>query len=158
MRGVDYVIGNLEGPIVNNPIDYGKTSLTFNFDKSIISGLKFGHFNLLSLANNHSLNAGETGLKETKEILKEVGINYFGDPINCDEKDIFFGVDFILVGINQTFPSNCSEKNLEELIKNLKNKNLEKLLFIFIHWGEEYSQIANDFQKSFRNYTFSHLH
>jgi len=148
LRGVDYVIGNLEGPIINNPIDYGKTSLTFNFDKSIISGLKFGHFNLLSLANNHSLNAGETGLKETKEILKEVGINYFGDPINCDEKDIFSGEDFILVGINQTFPSNCSEKNLEELIKNLKNKNLEKLLFIFIHWGEEYSQIANDFQKS----------
>jgi len=148
LRGIDYVVGNLEGPIVEHPIDYGKTSLTFNFDRNIIEGLKFAHFNILSLANNHTLNAGNIRLEETKSFLGQAEINYFGDPVGCDKKDIFSDDKFVFVGINQTYDFNCGKEKLLELVKNLKEKNLGKLLFVSIHWGIEYQAKASSFQKN----------
>ena len=71
LRGIDIVVGNLEGPIVKNPQDFPDDSLKFAFSQEVVEGLSFSHFNLLSLANNHTQNMGEAGLEETKEFLKK---------------------------------------------------------------------------------------
>lgn len=147
LNSFDYVIGNLEGPIVESPKKYPKDSLVFNFDPRVLEGFQFANINILSLANNHSINVGRNGLEQTKKFLADSNINYFGDPIDCDIKDIYKNNQFILIGINKTFPQNCSNGKIAETIEAVKNKWPENLIFVFVHWGEEYQNQASTSQQ-----------
>lgn len=137
-KNIDYVIGNLEGPIMENPVYISDSSITFSFNKEIANVLKNNNFNLLSLANNHTMNNG--GLEETKLFLEDVQINYAGDPYTCLKDDIFVNEDFIFYAVNTTYPFNCSEK---EIIENISD---DKFLIVMIHWGEEYEYIPSKYQ------------
>ena len=137
-KGIDIVFGNLEGPIVENPPNFSDDSLEFAFLPSVIEGLKFANFNLLSLANNHSLNMGESGLAETREFLEKANINFIGDPLKCSDKFLFQKNNIIFFGFNRIYPFNCSDKEIIETIKSIKLKNPEGFLIISAHWGKEY--------------------
>jgi len=139
----EIIVGNLEGPIVNNPVFISAHSMTFSFDKKIAEVLKNNNFNILSLANNHTSNMGGSGLKETKIFLKENNINYAGDPSTCSINDVATKDDFIFYAINKTFDFNCSNEEISSNIKKIKENNPEKFLVIYIHWGEEYVHDAS---------------
>jgi len=139
LRGVDIVFGNLEGPIVETPRNFSDNSLMFAFNQNVIEALSFGNFNLLSLANNHTLNMGKIGLKETREFLEKGNIFFAGDPISCSE-DFLFKEDekIILFALNKTFASNCSNEEVIKKIKSIKLQYPYKFLIISVHWGTEY--------------------
>jgi AmmeMemoRadiSam system protein B len=138
LKGVDIVVGNLEGPIVENPPDFGKGSLRFAFFPEVTKGLSFAHFNLLSLANNHTLDMGKKGLEETKKFLKSANIDFVGHPIKCDEDFFFEKENIIFLAFNKTFPSSCSDKEIARAVKRIKELNPGKFLVAIFHWGEEY--------------------
>ena len=138
LRGVDVVVGNLEGPIVKNPPNFPDDSLKFAFSSDVIEGLAFSNFNLLSLANNHTFNIGETGLEETKKFLKKSNINFVGHPIKCNEDFLFEKGDIVFLAFNKTFPFNCSDDEVIEIVNKIKSANPEKFSIIIFHWGEEY--------------------
>jgi poly-gamma-glutamate synthesis protein (capsule biosynthesis protein) len=50
-----------------------------------IDSIKYAGFNLLSLANNHILDWGATGIQETCSILDKAGITYAGAGNNLDD-------------------------------------------------------------------------
>ena len=143
LNKVDMLVGNLEGPIVNNMTFISPHSMSFNFDKRIAKVLKDNNFQILSLANNHTSNRGNTGLKETKEFLKNNNINYAGDPDGCSLNDIAIKDDIIFYAINKTFPFNCSE---EQIVSNIKKIDKDKFLIILMHWGDEYVHNASQDQ------------
>ncbi len=138
LKGIDIVSGNLEGPIVKKPKEFSDESLKFAFSSEVIKGLSFGNFNLLSLANNHTLNMGRDGLEETKEFLRENNIDFVGDSISCSQDFSFQKEDIIFLAINKTFSFNCEQEEIVETVKSVKSSNPEKFLIVSFHWGQEY--------------------
>lgn len=138
LKGVDIVVGNLEGPIVKNPPNFSNKSLKFAFSPETIIGLSFANFNLLSLANNHTFDVGKDGFEETKEYLVKANINFVGHPIKCDQDFSFEKDDLVFLAFNKTFPINCSDDKIIQIVKETKNSSPEKFLVVIFHWGEEY--------------------
>lgn len=94
----DLVTANLESPIDLNQ----KTSkvpevmlknMYFNSNSEmfdVFSGMgKYKGYQVLSMANNHSLDQGETGLLQTLNFLEGKNIQYCGAAKNSDERDNF---------------------------------------------------------------------
>jgi len=134
----NYLVGNLEGPINEEPQDFSDGSMKFSFDKRILESLNKANFKVLSLANNHTLNTGDAGLEETKKILKEASIDYSGDPIECDDSYIFQKDGIVFYGANTTFPMNCKSKEIVDWVKGIKFYNPESIFVSLMHWGQEY--------------------
>lgn len=141
------VVGNLEGPINEEPEDFSDNSLKFSFDKKTLESLNVANFSVLSLANNHTLNTGEEGLAETRSILNEAEINFTGDPRICDIADIYQKDGISYFGINKTYSFNCSDKEIVSSIEEYKFYNPESFLVILIHWGNEYEETNSDQQQ-----------
>lgn len=147
LTGTDIVVGNLEGPAVANPTYTLDTSMRFNFGPEALDLLHYAKINLVSLANNHTLDKDKDGLIQTKELLSKKNINYFGDPISCGEENIYEADGIVLVGLNKTFPINCTQEQIVKLIKNVRRENSSDFVIVFIHWGEEYKPTSNAAQK-----------
>lgn len=79
LRQADLTIVNLESPFINTK-DYTVPTGSFMFKSNplAIKGLLEAGIDLVSLANNHSLNQGRTGLRESFDILSEHNIKYIG--------------------------------------------------------------------------------
>ncbi len=144
LRGIDIVFGNLEGPIINNPPEFSANSLKFAFKPEIIKGIFWCNFNLLSLANNHTLDMGKEGLEETKEWLKKYGISFVGDPLSGSLDNFnssFFRDNITFLAFNQIFPFIYKEKEIIKTIKTVKSLNPDNFLIVSLHLGEEYKLI-----------------
>lgn len=82
-READLAFGNLETTIYpGQAIPSG--SFTFRTDPKAIEGLKHAGFDVLSLANNHTMNFGYAGMKSTVENLDAAGIGHVGGGIGKD--------------------------------------------------------------------------
>jgi poly-gamma-glutamate synthesis protein (capsule biosynthesis protein) len=146
-RGVDIVYGNLEGPIVENPPDFPDDSFRFAFSKENLEMLSFGKFNLLSLANNHTFNMESDGLEQTKEFLGGAGIDFVGHPFYCQEDYLIEKEGILFLSFNKTYPFNCSNEEIAEIVKETKEGNPEKYLIVTFHWGEEYQSKSSLLQR-----------
>ena len=141
LRGIDIVFGNLEGPIINNPLEFPANSLKFTFNPQVIKGASWCNFNLFSLANNHTLDMGKEGLEETKEWLKKYGINFVGNPlfsISDDLDSAFFRDNITFLAFNRIFPFIAKEEEIIKTIKMVKSSKPDNFLIVSLHWGEEY--------------------
>jgi len=139
-RGVDLSLLNLEGPISAKEIDddWQSGSLVFNFPPETTSVLKYLNVNSASLANNHTNNAGSSGLVNTKKVLDEAGINYFGKPNGFDESSVLQidgDIPISVIGIMAI--DNFDNQPL--LAKISAEKSAGRKVIIFPHWGVEYA-------------------
>lgn len=69
LRQGDIVIGNLESPLASSGIEFTDKKFRFKVDPQAALALKKAGFTHLSLANNHILDFGTEGLKETLAAL-----------------------------------------------------------------------------------------
>jgi len=76
-RSVDFCFGNLESPVGPNPNVIGK-GLVFNARRRDIAGLRVYNFKVINLANNHALDQGVAGLRNTRQALAEMGLEHLG--------------------------------------------------------------------------------
>lgn len=147
LKGIDIVVGNLEGPILENPPDFSQDTLKFAFSSETLKALSFFNFNLLSLANNHTFDAGKEGFEETKELLSKEKINFVGHPITCKEDFLFEKDDLIFLAFNKTFSLNCSNDEIVDIVKEVREINKNKFLIVIFHWGNEYQSKSSTFQQ-----------
>ncbi len=145
LRGVDFVVGNLEGPIVYDKIQYQYNSLNFSFDKKTANALSNAHFNILSLANNHTDNKGTKGLAETREILSKNQIKAIGGPVDFSDKFIYESDDIIFSAFNFTYFMN---NDVYTTIKTLRENNKDAFIITFLHWGNEYEEKSSQTQQN----------
>ncbi len=94
----DLVVANLETPLnPNKPASFVPevmlNNMYFNANKNmfdVFSGFgKYKGFDLLSTANNHSLDQGEDGVLKTIEFLDQKGIKHVGTARSEEEQDAF---------------------------------------------------------------------
>jgi len=151
LRGIDIVFANLEGPVVKNPPEFSDNSLKFAFSPEIIEGVFWSNFNLFSLANNHTLDMGKEGLKETKDWLKKYQINFVGNPLtsSSDNPDSFFSRENItFLAFNRIFPFITKEEEIIKTIKKAKSLKPDNFLILSLHWGKEYELTNSPAQQS----------
>ena len=77
LRAADIAFGNLECPISTQPKRSGKP-VVFRAAPTTAKALSNAGFDVLSLANNHALDCGIEGLKETQSILHRQKIGFCG--------------------------------------------------------------------------------
>ena len=144
LSGMDYVAGNLEGPILYNKRPYVTNSLNFSFNQETAKSLSSAHFNILSLANNHSDNSGAKGLSETRQILKQNSIIPVGDPSYCNDEFIYKENDLLILSFNFTYSFNREAINT---VQQTRDKYEDSFIVVLLHWGEEYIETSSPSQK-----------
>ena len=85
MKSADYRIFNLEVPLTDTVSPISKCGPNLIAPKETVNGYKAIGCNLLTLANNHILDQGESGLASTCETLRNAGIDYVGAGNNLEE-------------------------------------------------------------------------
>jgi len=139
-RGVDAPILNLEGPVssVSHPgIQTG--GMSFNFQPQVPSVLSYLNVGAVSLANNHTNNAGNSGFATTKSMLSKSEIKYFGQPQGFNKDASILQIDgpipTTIIGIMAL--DSFDQAAMESSIKVEKAAGCT--IIIFPHWGTEYA-------------------
>ncbi|MCM1316181.1 MAG: CapA family protein [Alistipes senegalensis] len=74
----DYVVCNLETPVANNKKGYSSSLFHFNSPETLIRDLSYSGVSAVTIANNHVLDMGISGLEETIYMLKKYKIDFAG--------------------------------------------------------------------------------
>jgi poly-gamma-glutamate synthesis protein (capsule biosynthesis protein) len=150
LKNYDIVAGNLEGPVVEGAPRTPANSFRFAFQPASLSALVSAGFNMLSLANNHTFDFGKSGYEETSVRLYGAGAGVFGHPlyeggefVGSMEKG---GRTLAFFGYNATYPSFHEEAAFTDIAARRASRP-DELIFVFPHWGEEYSLSENDLQE-----------
>lgn len=140
------VSANLEGPIVTQTKDFGPHALQFAFASDSAGALLRNRINLVSLANNHTLNMGQAGLSQTRQYLEAQGIGFAGDPLKCGFDLAYQENNLLFLAFNPSFSSGCTNDEYIATVTRVRTVNPDKFLIINIHWGVEYQTINSKTQ------------
>ena len=143
LKNADITVGNLEGTLFDNdgtPKSCNNPNVCYVFRMPSRYGtyLKQAGFDYLSIANNHSNDFGEIGIKETIKNLDNLGIKYSGIKdiaestiLEKDEKK--FG--FISFSPNSATLKLNDYNYAKKLISELKSK--VDIVIVMFHGGAE---------------------
>jgi len=85
LAGADINLGNLEAPIARNGDEFREKKFRFRAEPAVAKALQRAGFNLVTLANNHSMDFGASALEETLLHLKNANIAWIGAGNNLAE-------------------------------------------------------------------------
>ena len=165
----DIAIGNLETTFAGK--DRGYTGYpTFNSPSALGVALKNIGIDVLSTANNHSLDKGYTGIVSTLDKLDEIGIDHMGTARSEEEqnkvlvKDVngikiaflsyTYGTNGIPVPAGKEYSVNLIDKDLILKQINLAKEQNVDIICASMHWGDEYKQKQNKKQEELADYLF----
>ena len=172
----DLMVADLEQPLGGKEKGYSGFPL-FNAPDSIADALKNNGVDLLLTANNHCYDQSSDGFYRTMSVLKEKQIDFIGTREKESKPYIIKDISGIKVGmINYTYETEAltdttyvngipMNSETSPLLNSFNYNNLDKfytefktnmdsmyadgadVIIAFMHWGEEYSLSANDYQK-----------
>lgn len=166
LKDSDLVVGNLEGSITDSSsVSVGTEAgspenFIFTFPPATAKLLAKNNIKMVNIGNNHIGNFGEWGIASTKKYLNEAGVNYFGNESIYRTK--MGGTNISFVSYNE-FNGDSAQKVAQKISDEKKDG---QMVFVYAHWGDEYSGIpqrvkdtANLFAKSGANLIIgSHPH
>lgn len=147
----DLVIANLECPLIERPSPILKTGPTFGEPADCINGIKAAGIDVLCLANNHILDHGEAGLRNTLAVCERTGIATVGAGANLTEarRILIRKLGGVRVGIlavaeyefsiatNDTWGANPLD--LMDCVRNLQaSRAVCDYLVVLLHGGDEF--------------------
>jgi len=161
LQKYDILVGNLEGPISNGGVDGGGV-YSFRFEPKVAEVLKDVGFDILSIANNHIYNWGGVAFIDTLKSISEIKIDYIGGGFTGTEayKEKIINLEGVtlaflafsefkegMVTKDSTFPGIAviSEEQIKEGV--LKAKMRADLVITSFHFGEEYADLPNGYQR-----------
>ncbi len=145
----DLVFGNLEGTLT----DTGKNAksckdpnkcYSFKMPEKYVNFLTQAGFNVMSIANNHIGDFGQTGIKNTIKTLKNNGIHFAGV---IGYESTIFEKDGIKYGFCAFSPNNDTAKLNDlkkaiETVKKLKSEGAD-IIIVSFHGGAEGSKYTH---------------
>lgn len=138
----DITIVNFEGTLTTSTNRANK-AFTFKGPKKYVGILKKGSVEVVTLANNHSMDFGRKGLADTQRTLKKNKIAY------CYNSTIAYkkvkGIKIAFIGFSQLEGTTASQ--VTKAIKKAKKKRA-KIIITSFHWGIEREYYPNSKQKS----------
>lgn len=150
--GIDFLLANQES--MPGGVELGLSGYPrFNSPKHIIRDLKSNGVDMLSIANNHTIDRGEKGIQQTHAHLKEYKMPYVGAYSSFEDQatDRIVDVAGIKVGVlaytygTNGLPVPQGKAYLVSLIEKERMQKeiatLSKLVDVTVvsmHWGREY--------------------
>jgi poly-gamma-glutamate capsule biosynthesis protein CapA/YwtB (metallophosphatase superfamily) len=150
----DITAGNLENPITTRGIPADNKQYVFKGSPDLLPPLKEAGFDIVSLANNHTLDQGTEGLQDTIAHLKEAGIASVGG--GNDDTEAFApvvievnGIKVAYLSVSRVVPEGSwkADKNHPGVAEAYdsrravaaiaKAKQEADLVVIMVHWGVE---------------------
>jgi len=159
IREADIAIANFEGTTAGNEVYAYQGYPLFNAPDEALDAIKNAGFDILSTANNHSLDTRKAGIIRTIEQIKARGMEPIGTfeskpetrVLIKDVKGIRFafmaytemvnGLESVLTPEDLDAMVNIiDEEKMKEDIIYAKDKNAD-VIIACLHWGDEYSRI-----------------
>lgn len=145
----DFTIGNLETPVADKPASgYPR----FNAPAELLDELKAVGFDAFTLANNHVLDKGASGIDDTVDNLAERGLLYFGVSKGNEDYSVTIvdvnGIRLALLGYTQGTNGiedkggqvrYLTEGNIKNDVAAARAEGAD-FIIAFPHWGAEYYQ------------------
>ena len=169
IQTADLAIGNLETTFTGK--DSGYTGYpTFNTPEELATNLKDIGFDVLTTANNHSLDRNYKGIESTIKFLDDADIAHTG-TFNSEEaqntilikyvkgvKIAFlsytYGTNGIPVPSGKDYCINLIDKELISKHLELAKKEEPDLICVSMHWGVEYRTTPTDEQEELADFLF----
>ena len=165
----DITVGSLETTFAGKERGYSNYP-TFNTPDSLAKALKDIGLDVVSLAGNHALDYGYTGLCRTIDVFDNVGISHLGTYKTEEEqkqvlvKDVkgvkiafinyTYGTNGIALPSGKEYCVNIIDKDaIKKQILEAKNQNVD-MIVACMHWGTEYKTSSNDEQEELAEFLF----
>lgn len=156
----DLTIANFESTLGGPDMKYTGYPL-FNSPDEVVDAIQYAGIDVVTTANNHSLDTGSEGLKRTIHIFREKGIDTVG---TFDEKpnsrvllkDIK-GVKIAILSYTEStngLGKNYSTKALNDMLNLMDKERIVRdiqeakdlnadFIISYMHWGDEYAEEPN---------------
>ena len=165
----DITIGSLETTFAGKEKGYSNYP-TFNTPDSLATALKDIGVDVVSLAGNHALDYGYSGLCRTIDVFNNIGLSHLGTYKTAEDqekiliKDVngvkiafinyTYGTNGIPLPSGKEFCVNLIDKDfIKKQINQAKEQNVD-MIVACMHWGTEYRITANSEQKDLANFLF----
>lgn len=139
----------------------------FNAPDETIDAIKDAGIDVLTTANNHSLDTGSTGLKRTVQVIREKGLQSVGTYDEKPDSRVLMidvkGVDVAIIAYTEStngLGAQYAEDELSAML-NVMDESIIKediqeahdrdadLIIALMHWGIEYAPNPNETQVQF---------
>ncbi|PLS16829.1 capsular biosynthesis protein [Bacillus sp. M6-12] len=159
----DIAVANLESAVTTRTEKESK-QYTFKSDPKSLAGLKNAGFDIVSLANNHSMDYKKAGLTDTLNNLKKYNLTFIGAGVNSKaayaaHTQIVKGKRIKFLAFSRVLPTTlwiagfnraglATGYDLKLMQTRIKEeRKTADYLFVYIHWGKEKSKIPEAFQR-----------
>jgi poly-gamma-glutamate synthesis protein (capsule biosynthesis protein) len=132
LTAADLALANLESPLTGVPAQ-SESPYVLCAPPENVSYLLDAGFDYMALANNHRLDCGEDGLRETQKTLAEAGLGFVGPGSEPVYRSVH-GVPLALLAFDAT-----EQFDLETAIGTVRSaREAGYLVVVSVHWGAEY--------------------
>ncbi|WP_042162875.1 CapA family protein [Paenibacillus gorillae] len=162
----DLTAGNLEYPVTEGGTPADDKEFVFKGSPLALPALRDAGFDVVNLANNHTLDHGVKGLFDTMSHLDEAGISHIG--AGKDDIEAFTpvikesrGIKIAYIGLSRVVPKTSwkADKNTPGVAETYdttrakaaiaKAKEQADLVVVMVHWGKERVDTPEQYQRNF---------
>ncbi|MBB6693908.1 CapA family protein, partial [Cohnella xylanilytica] len=163
IQAADIAAGNLETPISERGTPAKDKKYVYVGKPEYLKGVKNAGFDVLSLANNHTLDQGWDALSDTMDYLDDEGLQHMGS--GADDKEAFTpailehdGTRVAFIGLSHVVPdvswkADRNQPGVAEVYDTTRAvaavkdaKALADIVVVMVHWGNELEQRPEDDQ------------
>lgn len=169
IQNADIAIGNLETTFAGKDVGYSGYP-TFNTPEELAKNIVDLGIDVVSTANNHSLDKRYNGLISTLDELDKVGLSHTGTYRSKEEQDTIliknvnginiaflsftYGTNGIPVPSGKEYCVNLIDENLMlDQLSKAKALNPD-IICVNMHWGDEYKLVQNKNQEKLADFLF----
>lgn len=169
IKTTDIAVGNLETTFAGKSVGYSSYP-TFNTPESLANNLKDLGLDVLTTANNHSLDKGYKGIESTIDYLDKADISHTGTFKSEEDqnkiliknvKDVkiaflsyTYGTNGIKVPTGKDYCINLIDKDLIKKQLELAKAENPDIICVSMHWGIEYQTKQNKEQEALADFLF----
>jgi hypothetical protein len=154
LKSADFTAVNLETPVTSRGQPQPKT-YHFHTTPAAFTALRDAGVDLVTVANNHILDYGQTGLADTLAAANAAHFPYVGAGVNAAAAwapylSTINGTKIAIVGVSQVAelasswvamahrPGEANAVNLGQTLAAVRAaKRLARIVIVFMHWGTE---------------------
>ncbi|MCR2806523.1 CapA family protein [Paenibacillus soyae] len=161
----DLMVGNLELPITTRGTPVEGTPYVYKGSPETLPAMRDAGFDVMSLANNHALDQGLEGMRDTMKHLTDAGIGFMG--VGENDKEAFApliretkGVKVAFIGVSEVIPfagmkADSNVPGIAETyettraVASIKSATDEAdIVVVMVHWGEDGKDTPENYQKN----------
>lgn len=152
LRAADITLVNLEAPLTKGGTEFKGKKFRFRVSPVAAKALRSAGITTVTLANNHSMDFGAQGLRDTITTLSQTGIGHIGAGMTLAEarKALIYdirGTKVAILGYSLTLPQEFwatqHQAGTAPLLEKLVQADIAaaqkqaEIIIVTVHWGEE---------------------